>query len=72
MIIVWSQWYPMFFITLLGEPTGFRNIRSAKILLVQPITKNNDLEILDKNQVDGKMVCGLGGGIIYIHSSLVC
>ena len=37
-------------------------------------TKDKDLEILfkDKNQVDGKIVPGLCGGILSIHSSLVC
>ena len=63
---------PYVFITLLGKHTGFRKIRTAKILLVDPKIKDNDLEILDKNQVVGKMVWGLGGGILSIHSSLIC
>ena len=39
-----------------------------------PSTKDKHVEMkfYDSNQVDGKIVWGLGDGILYIHSSFVC
>ena len=37
-------------------------------------TRDNFLEILflDKNQVDGKIACGLAEGFLFSHSSFIC